>query len=139
MAPRIVHVENPAPEQRKIIVAELSRYNERHGPPSNIRPLALFLHDEGNAPTGGLWGRISYDWLFIELLVVPEEMRGQKLGTALLEQAETIARQSGCVGAWLDTFSFQALGFYEKHGYSVFGQIDDHPLGGIRYFVSKRF
>ncbi|MDB5698088.1 MAG: family acetyltransferase, partial [Alphaproteobacteria bacterium] len=44
----------------------------------------------------------------------------------------------GCVGVWLDTFSFQSRGFYEKLGYAVVGMIQDHPLGGARYFMQKR-
>ena len=37
---------------------------------------------------GGLWGRSAYEWLFVELLFIPEELRGQGLGTTLLRQAE---------------------------------------------------
>jgi hypothetical protein len=48
-------------------------------------------------------------------------------------------RARGCVGAWLDTFSFQARGFYERLGYSLAGTIPDHPLGEARYFMIKRW
>ena len=44
----------------------------------------------------------------------------------------------GCVGARLDTFEFQAPGFYEKLGYTRFGRIDDHPRGYSRFFMQKR-
>jgi hypothetical protein len=40
---------------------------------------------------------------------------------------------------WLDSFSFQAPGFYKKLGYSVFGTLPDFPKGETRYFFSKRF
>ena len=43
----------------------------------------------------------------------------------------------GCRHAHLDTFTFQALGFYEKHGYSVWGALDDLPPGFTRYFLRK--
>ncbi|MGC6728099.1 hypothetical protein ACP0GO_26835, partial [Escherichia coli] len=39
---------------------------------------------------------------------------------------------------WLDTYSFQARGFYEKLGYTVFGTIDDFPPGHQRFFGRKR-
>jgi GNAT superfamily N-acetyltransferase len=87
---------------------------------------------------GGLWGRFYYDWLFIELIFVPEDRRGQDLGSALLAMAEGQARAWGAVGVWLDTFSFQARGFYERHGYAVFGEIGDYPAPHRRFFLSKR-
>jgi hypothetical protein len=43
----------------------------------------------------------------------------------------------GCVGVWLDTFSFQARGFYEKLGYRVFGEVADYPPGHTRHFLKK--
>jgi GNAT superfamily N-acetyltransferase len=89
-------------------------------------------------PVGGLWGRTSYDGLFVELFVVPEPFRGQRLGSDILRQAEDIARSRGCIGVWLDTYSFQAPDFYAKQGYELFGTIDDHPRGKQRFFFKKR-
>jgi GNAT superfamily N-acetyltransferase len=73
----------------------------------------------------------------VELLFVPKEYRGAGLGTELMRLAEEEARRRGCRGAWLDTFSFQARGFYERLGYSVFGTIGDHPPGHSRFFMKK--
>ena len=56
-----------------------------------------------------------------------------------MTRAEEIARQRDCIGMWLDTYSFQARGFYEKLGFTVFGQVDDHPPGEQRFFLQKRF
>lgn len=52
--------------------------------------------------------------------------------------AEAIAHDKGCVGVWLDTFSFQAPDFYQKLGYSVFGELKDYPPGYSRFFLQKR-
>jgi len=131
-------VDDPTPEDRAAILAPLVEYNLRNAPPPNPLPLAILLKDEAGATTGGLWGRSVYDWLFVELLAVPETSRGQGVGEALLRRAEEIAAERGCIGVWLDTFAFQARGFYEKLGYSQFGQLDDHPKGSARYFMSKR-
>ena len=65
-------------------------------------------------------------------------MRGAGLGRQLLQRAEAIARERGCHGLWLDTFSFQARGFYEKLGFSLFGEIEDYPPGHSRFFLRKR-
>ena len=51
--------------------------------------------------------------------------------------AEARALERGCHSAWVDTFSFQAPGFYPKLGYTVFGELD-YPPGHKRIFLQKR-
>jgi ribosomal protein S18 acetylase RimI-like enzyme len=63
--------------------------------------------------------------------------RGGGWGRALLERAEEEAIARGLQGVWLDTFSFQAPGFYQKLGYEVFGTLADYPPGHTRYFLRK--
>jgi GNAT superfamily N-acetyltransferase len=53
-------------------------------------------------------------------------------------RAEAAARARGCIGIWLNTFSFQARGFYEKLGFTPIGQIDDYPVGHQRFSLQKR-
>ncbi len=134
----LVSLDDPTPEDRAAVLAPLVEFNLRSAAPPDPRPLAILLKDADGATTGGLCGRTLYDWLFVEYLVVPETVRGQGLGAALMQRAEEIAIERGCIGVWLDTFAFQARGFYEKLGYSVFGQLDDHPKGSARYFLNKR-
>ena len=55
-----------------------------------------------------------------------------------MQQGEAIARADGCVGVWLDTYEFQARGFYEKLGFDLFGTLDDHPIGQKRFFLRKQ-
>ncbi|GGC83700.1 GNAT family N-acetyltransferase [Chelatococcus reniformis] len=137
-APDIVVSLTPDAAEREAIVRPLIAYNDETAGPSNYRPFALLLRDpETGADRGGLWGKTSYDWVFVELLFVPAVFRGQDLGSRLLAQAEEIGRSSGCTGIWLDTFSFQARGFYEKNGYTVFGALEEHPRGHTRYFMRK--
>jgi len=138
LAYEITISESPTTEEIAAITDPLREYNLQHVPPPNFLPLALLLHDDEDRIIGGLSGRSAYDWLFIDYLVLPTELRGKGLGTDLMNQAEDIARQRGCTGIWLDTFSFQALPFYEKLGYQRFGQIDDYPRGHTRYFLQKR-
>lgn len=132
-------IDAPDAADREAIAAPLRAYNLSKVPTLDIQPLVIALRDAQGRTIGGLWGETALDWLHIDLLGIPESMRGQDVGTAILRRAEDIARERGCVGAWLDTFAFQARGFYEKNGYSVFGEIPDHPVGGARYFLRKRF
>jgi hypothetical protein len=38
---------------------------------------------------------------------------------------------------WLDTFEFQARGFYERLGFEVFGRLDGLAPFFPRYFMQK--
>ena len=140
MKPIIETTSEPDPAARDAILAVLVAHNDAAaGRPPGVQPLAILLRDpESGAVIGGLWGQSVYDWLFIQYLAVPEALRGQGLGRELMSRAETVARERGCVGLWLDTFEFQARPFYEKLGYSLFGQIEDFPRGSRRYFLHKR-
>lgn len=138
MTLRITISENPSEADRKAVVAPLRAYNISQAGDPRIRPVAILLTDEHGEQVGGLWGRCAYDWLFVELLAVPEAHRGQDHGTALMQEAERIARANDCVGLWLDTYEFQARGFYEKLGFELFGTLDDHPIGQKRFFLRKR-
>jgi len=101
--------------------------------------LAVTLRDpESDAVTGGLWGVSVVGWLYVDMLVVPEGLRGQGLGTALVRKAEEIARKRGCIGLWLHTATFQAPDFYEKLGFKAFGRVPDYPPGHDTIYYSKR-
>lgn len=114
--------------------------NSRASQPENHRSLVIILSDpDTHDIRGGLWGGTNLSRLHVELLFVPETLRGRGLGRKLLLDAEQEAIRRGCLGAWLDTYSFQARGFYERLGYSVFGILDDYPPGQHRVFLHKRF
>lgn len=135
---QMVVSERPDPADRAAVLAVLVAYNETQVPPSDGWPLAILLRDAGGATLGGLLGRSFYDWLFVELLAVPEALRRQGLGARLLRTAEQEAARRGCAGVWLDTFGFQARGFYERQGYTLFGTLEGHPRGSRRHFLQKR-
>ncbi len=138
MRAKIEVAAEPTSEDRDAIALPLREYNRRYGPPLTAKPVCILLKDETGASVGGLLGRIAYDWLFIEILAVPERLRGENHGAALVTEAEEIARRDGCLGVWLDTYEFQSRGFYERVGYRVFGALDDHPAGSTRFFMKKK-
>jgi len=123
---------------RSEILAPLRAYNEARAGPSGHRPLAILMRDDAGAIVGGLWGQTGYGWLFTQLLAVPDRLRGGGWGNRLMDMAEAEARARGCHSAWLDTFEFQARGFYEKRGYACFGELADYPPGFRRFFLQKR-
>lgn len=123
---------------RQAILAPLAAYNTSQAGPSGNRPLVVSVRSPQGEVLGGLWGYTGYGWLFTQLLVVPAALRGRGVGRELLHRAEQEARARGCQGAWLDTFEFQARGFYERMGYECFGELADYPPGFARYFMKKR-
>ncbi|MER9965026.1 GNAT family N-acetyltransferase [Mesorhizobium sp. M0045] len=108
--------------------------------PYNREPVAVLIRESRNDHTeGGLWATRYYDWLFIELIFVPERYRNQKIGARLVRSAEQWAVDRGCVGVWLNTYEFQAPAFYQSLGYEIFGHLPNYPRGFGRYFLRKVF
>ena len=129
---------DPDQADEAVVLNGLRAYNEAAAGPSGFQSVAIMLSDDNGHSVGGLMGWAGYGWLFIRLLHVPQSLRGQGFGTRLMRRAEDFARERGLIGIWLDTFEFQARGFYEKLGFTVFGAIEDHPPGSRRYFLNKR-
>ncbi|MBS3850310.1 GNAT family N-acetyltransferase [Devosia sp. BSSL-BM10] len=136
---KIVVDTNPVAADYDIIADGLLAFNAAaSGRPRTAKTdFAVLLRDDDGATVGGLWGAVFSDWLFIELLYVPDSLRGQDLGSQLMAKAEGHARAQDLTGIWLDTYSFQARPFYEKLGFAVVGEIVDMPPGSSRYFLSK--
>ncbi|HLZ83233.1 MAG TPA: GNAT family N-acetyltransferase [Caulobacteraceae bacterium] len=101
-------------------------------------PANFVLRSSRGEVLGGLLGMIWAGWLQVGTLWIAEAVRHQGHGWALLAAAEAYARDRGCIGVCLDTFSFQARPFYERHGYSVIGTQADYPPGHRRFFMEKR-
>ena len=86
---------------------------------------------------GGAIGFVKYNWYFLDLLYIDEKYRGQNIGTNLLKQIEGFAYKENLTGIRMETWDFQARGFYEKNGYKVFAEIKDCPPNTICYFLKK--
>jgi len=106
--------------------------------PCAIRPLALLLRNAQGQPAGGIWGRVVYQWLVIEMLYVPPPCRGAGIGRALMRQAEKVAVTHSCIGLHITRLDFQAPRFYEALGFTTFGVQQDVPPGHCCYYMAKR-
>jgi GNAT superfamily N-acetyltransferase len=132
------HLTDVADEAvRRAIAAPLVAFNESRAGPSGYRALVVELRDPEGAVVGGLWGSTGYGWMYVQLLAVPESLHGQGWGSRLMALAEEEAIKRGCDAAWLDTFEFQARGFYERLGYTCFATLPEYPKGSSRYFMRK--
>lgn len=136
---RIERLDQPTDQDRLAILNPLLAYSESKVNNPYFQNFALVVRDEhSDEILGGLYAKISYQWLYVELLSVPEQARGQGVGTRLMHMAEELAREKDCTGIWLGTFDFQAPQFYKKLGFTQYGQIDDYPPGHRQHFFQKR-
>lgn len=95
------------------------------------------LSEDGKILAGIIVRMYCWRCIYIDTFWIDESMRGEGLGTLLLEEVERVAKENGSHLIHLDTFDFQAKDFYLSHGYSVFGELEDCPKGHTRYFMSK--
>ena len=129
--------DKPSDADVEILPHRLEDFNESRWPGHQPwRPLAVFVRDRDGI-VAGLAGETYGGWLFIRYLWVSGDLRGQGVGRKLVGGGEDRAVERGCHSAWVDTFSFQAPGFYRKLGYAVFGELDWSP-DHRRLFLQKR-
>ncbi|MBS4201274.1 GNAT family N-acetyltransferase [Bacillus sp. FJAT-49732] len=127
-------------DDKKHIDNELFKYNLAHFPEDlrgRYEEISLYLRDENSNVRGAIIGAVCWNWLEIYSLIVDEEIRKFGFGTKLLLEIEKMAQDRQCDFIKVDTLSFQALGFYEKHGYKVFGSIDNVGRHFKHYYLKK--
>lgn len=138
--PLLQLTDTPQPAELAVLGDGLDAFNTEFSGLADRRPLAILLRDPADGTVvGGLGGRTSLGLLFIDLLYLPVAWRGNGLGRRLLQMAEQEAIARGCIAGVLYTISFQAPGFYHRHGWEVFGEVPCLPVGTSRIFLRKSF
>ena len=92
---------------------------------------------EGDNKVGGIIADLWGNWLLIKFLWVDDSMRGKQVGSELLKLVEKYAYSQGCTSSLVDTLSFQAKPFYEKHGYQCQMVLENYPLDSSLAFLTK--
>ena len=133
----VIEAANP-PGAEAITAGLLAHLTEKAGDWPRV-PLTLLLRDDTGQVRGGIRAMLVLCWLQVDHFWVDEQLCSQGYGSKLLRQAEEEARKHGAIGAQLTTSTFQAVGFYEKHGYSEIGRLRDRPPGQDRVWMAKRF
>jgi GNAT superfamily N-acetyltransferase len=134
----VVVTQTPSAEVVSQISNDLDLFNIAMTDIADRTPLGVLAVDTATGKVkGGISGRTSLGMLFIDIFFLPAELRGDGLGTRLLAAAEDEGRRRGCKSAVLYTLSFQAPGFYTRHGWTIFGEVPCDPPGTRRIFLSK--
>jgi len=121
----------------EIIIGETRKYNSKFVP-DDFKPLSVHCRNDNKQVVGGLTGKTYWHYLDIEFLWVKETMRENGVAKQLIGLAEKEATRRGCKYSMLDTYEFQALGFYLKQGYEEFGQLEGYCGKYRRYYLKKR-
>ena len=135
---QIVYEEKPEESAWGIIGRGVGTYNKEQAGEDSYTRLCFVLQGPDQEVVGGIIGATYWDWFYLDLLWVKEDLRRQGYGKQLLSKAEDIARERGAKNVFLDTFSFQAPEFYQKYGYRVYGELPDFPTGHQRFFLTKQ-
>lgn len=136
---------SPFTIEQKEITTELTDFAdrgfERHGLEVTgihepILRTAFVAHDSsqfaGCVTASILWKALQIRHMFIE-----DSYRRQGLGRLLIQKALDYGRLHECPIAFVDTFSFQALGFYQKLGFTLEFTRTGFPHGHSLHYLKK--
>ena len=132
-----VRLENIDSQKSQIIGDLIRSYNLSKREVAESEPLNLYVEDDSGELMAGLVAETFGNWLEIEYLFVKEDLRGQGIGSQLLQQAECEAKKRNCRFAFVNTYQFQAPAFYQKQGYKEVFTLKDYPYTGQRYYYQK--
>ena len=129
--------EQPKSEDVVTIRKGLDNFNRPYAGDDDYKELTILLRDDEDSIVGGLHGGTYWGYLYIDVLWIGKSHRRRDQGRELLKAVEEEAIKRSCRYAHLNTHSFQALSFYEKHGYRIVGELEDLPPGYSRFLLRK--
>ena len=132
-----VRLENIESQKSQIIGDLIRSYNRSKREVAESEPLNLYVEDDSGELMAGLIAETFGNWLEIEYLFVKEDLRGQGIGSQLLQQAESEAKKRNCRFAFVNTYQFQAPAFYQKQDYKKVFTLKDYPYIGQRHYYQK--
>ena len=127
----------PSSDDEQVVLDGLRAFNVAVIGDPQMRPVCVFVRNGEGDTLGGLVGYIKWRWLYVSKLWLPASLRGTGIGSRLMATAEKHAWSEGCLGAYLDTFEYQALPFYQKLGYEIFGTLEGFPPGYRQFYLRK--
>lgn len=112
-------------------------YDANHGQHITL-PFILALHDFDGELAAGLVASSAWRAMFIRDLWVRPDLRARgEIIADLTRLAEAEAHERGCALLWAETHSYMTRSVYEKLGFRVVGETDNHPPGQAVYTLRK--
>lgn len=135
---RVVAERSDAAAVSRLLWKGLLQFNREQAGPFRYKRTVLSVRDAKGRLLGGLILQSYWRESYVELLWLAARARRAGLGSKLLKEAERRAQRRGSRLIHLNTYSFQAPGFYAKQGYQRVGGISGSPQGESRHFYVKR-
>ena len=123
-------IDYPLMENIQTLMKMLEEHHQavlKEIPVYDSQPVSFAAYDKG-VYLGGLTGKIVWNHLHIDMLAVTSNLRHSGVGTALMARAENLALSHDRQLIIIEMINWQAPGFYQKMGYSVFGEVKDIPV-----------
>lgn len=135
-------ISSSTEEERDYIQSAIIAYNNENVPFTQkiaFEELNYVAKNEKGEIIAGI-NSLLYSWgiLYLDTLWVHEKYRFKKIGTQLLQKVQETAKRKGCSLIHLETMDFQAKEFYTKHGYEIYGVLEDCPPGHTRFSMKKK-
>ena len=127
-------IDDPGSAVYAEIAGRFDRYNRAH----TDWDWSSFsvIHRQGDHVAASARGVTNMGLVEIRGFWVDADLRGRGIGTAMMTALETEAMRRGCTRAALDTYSWQALDFYRRLGFSEYGVLH-YPNGTSRHYMVK--
>ncbi len=125
-------------QDKNVMIEGMLAYHANNGHPRETMTYSVLLRNQKNEVRGAIVVSFLYNGMHIDLLWVDESLRNQDWGSKLIKIAEEEAVRRGCALAYTDTFTWQAPEFYKKNGYTIYGELDDFPVGNSLYYFVKK-
>ncbi len=133
---QIQEFEKVNENHNKIVKEKIQEFNELNNTTDKKVDLEFVAFDGDNF-VGGIYGYIELDYVYVNLLFVNDNYRGNKVATKLMNLIEEEGKKRGIKNIYLGTCDFQAYDLYVKLGYFVSMTIKDFPKGFNEYTFIK--
>lgn len=134
---KISYEEHAKQEDLQILGDGIIAYAKLKKGQPPIEFFTFFVRDENNVIKGGCNGSLYYGCFYIDQLWLDESLRNKGFGTQLMQRAEQYAREKKCLFATVNTMDWEALGFYQKLGYTIEFKREGYLNDSIFYFLRK--
>jgi ribosomal protein S18 acetylase RimI-like enzyme len=122
-----------------LIDTGIGDYNDAAEPRlGDVRHLSCFVRDADGRAFAGAVGRTWGENAELQQIWLPKHLRDHGIGAMLLSAFENAARSRGCALIYLETWTFQARGFYEKKGYEIALELSGYAPGLSKFTMTKR-
>jgi ribosomal protein S18 acetylase RimI-like enzyme len=110
---------------------ELGAFNIAASGIEDQRELTVQVRDAQGDLVGGLSGWTWGTCAGVGMFWIREDARRSGWGSRMLAAAEAESVARGCEQMVLSSFTFQAPGFYRRHGYVETGRTEALPVAGM--------